>query len=239
MVHADDCLFPECIERMVELAETSPKVGIVGSYRLDGNRPAPTPGLPHTRSVVPGTEICRGTLRREHSLFGSPSTLLMRSSLVRERDNFYDEAYLHADKAVCLELLQRCDFGFVHQVLTYTRLHDESQTVTFAERYGTPFIESLLMLDQYGPSCLPHAELGERVRSAERSYYRFLGRQLLLGRRDVLRFHARHLSKHGRAVSARQLIAGAASEILAGLLDPWSLARRLRKSARRAKTRES
>src|SRR5262245_30780381 len=37
-VHADDWLFPECLDRMVELAETNPAVGIVGAYGLDGLR---------------------------------------------------------------------------------------------------------------------------------------------------------------------------------------------------------
>ncbi len=36
IVSADDWLFPECLERMVELAEAHPSVGIVGSYQLSG-----------------------------------------------------------------------------------------------------------------------------------------------------------------------------------------------------------
>src|SRR5206468_7458596 len=32
MVHADDWLFPECIARMVAVAETNSTVGIVGAY---------------------------------------------------------------------------------------------------------------------------------------------------------------------------------------------------------------
>src|SRR5438093_2584566 len=34
MVHADDWLFPECIARMVAVAETNPTVGIIGAYGL-------------------------------------------------------------------------------------------------------------------------------------------------------------------------------------------------------------
>ena len=36
VLHADDLLFPECIEQMVELAETNPSVNIVASYRVNG-----------------------------------------------------------------------------------------------------------------------------------------------------------------------------------------------------------
>src|ERR1700704_5369633 len=37
MVLADDWLFPECVERMMTLAEANPTVGIVSSYRLFGD----------------------------------------------------------------------------------------------------------------------------------------------------------------------------------------------------------
>src|SRR5260370_19743157 len=35
-VSADDWLYPECLERMVRVAEDHPSVGIVGSYQLSG-----------------------------------------------------------------------------------------------------------------------------------------------------------------------------------------------------------
>ena len=34
VVHADDWIFPECIMKMVELAEANPRVAIVGAYGL-------------------------------------------------------------------------------------------------------------------------------------------------------------------------------------------------------------
>ena len=36
VVHADDLLFPECLERMVALADRHPNIGLVGAYRLNG-----------------------------------------------------------------------------------------------------------------------------------------------------------------------------------------------------------
>jgi hypothetical protein len=35
MLYADDGLFPECLARMVAVAETTPMVGIVGTYGLN------------------------------------------------------------------------------------------------------------------------------------------------------------------------------------------------------------
>ena len=51
IVHADDWLFPECIERMVKLAEANPSVGIVGSYRLDETI-VNCDGLPYSKKGV-------------------------------------------------------------------------------------------------------------------------------------------------------------------------------------------
>jgi len=58
VVHADDTIFPECIERMVEVAEKYPSVGIVGSYRLDENQ-VNLDGLAYPENFFSGKEICR------------------------------------------------------------------------------------------------------------------------------------------------------------------------------------
>src|SRR5262245_16979334 len=36
VVSADDCLFPDCLARLVALAQAAPSVGIIGSYQLSG-----------------------------------------------------------------------------------------------------------------------------------------------------------------------------------------------------------
>ncbi len=135
VVHADDWLFPECITKMVELAEQNSTVGIVGSYRLDEDQ-VTLDRLPYPSTVVPGRKICRTSLLGGSYIFGSPTSLLLRSDLVRNRDSFYNEANLNADRVVCFDILQQADFGFVHQVLTYTRRHNESMT-SAVHRLGT------------------------------------------------------------------------------------------------------
>src|SRR5262249_49791124 len=58
MVLADDWLFPECIERMVGLAEAHPALGIVSAYGLQGAAVMWT-GLPYPSTVVSGRDVCR------------------------------------------------------------------------------------------------------------------------------------------------------------------------------------
>ena len=89
VLHADDWLFPDCLTRMVEVANAHPSVGIVGAYRLCGDH-VDLDGLPYPSTVVPGREICRSFLRLTSGLggvwvFGSPSSLLIRSDLIRRR----------------------------------------------------------------------------------------------------------------------------------------------------------
>src|SRR5262249_10035470 len=51
VVQADDWISPDCLERMVGVAETNPSVGIVGAYRLRGEA-VDLVGVPYWRSVV-------------------------------------------------------------------------------------------------------------------------------------------------------------------------------------------
>ena len=45
---------------------------------------------------------------------------MYRSSLVRDRQPFYDEWLLHEDTEKCMQILERWDFGFVLQVLSFS-----------------------------------------------------------------------------------------------------------------------
>ncbi len=216
VLHGDDLLFTECIEKMVELAEAHSEVGIVGAFRLDGDVPRPSPGIAHGRPVVSGREVVGDTLRQRYSVFGSPSNLLLRSQLVRERPDFYDARYLHADKAVCFELLERCDFGWVPQILSYTRIHDDSESSTTADRLGTKRLENLLMLREYGPRHLPADELRGLLERAEQEHYRFLARRLL--RPEVRRHHRERMADHGIPLDAWKLAVGCFREAFFRLL---------------------
>ena len=169
IVHADDTLLPECIERMVEVAERDPSVGLVGAYRLFGEEVDLDGVIPWGASVVDGATLCRYQLLGGGYVFGSPTSLLLRSDLVRARERFYDESIFRADAAVCYALLRETNFGFVHQVLTRTRLHDRSVT-TRADRLGSWWPEHILILVEFGPAYLSDEEFATRLREMCRSY---------------------------------------------------------------------
>jgi glycosyltransferase involved in cell wall biosynthesis len=209
VVLADDWLFPECIMKMVALAQSNPSVGLVGAYGLEGNGTHVIwRGLPFPRTVVPGREACRLRLLKGIYVFGAPTATLIRSDFIRKVQNFYDEANLHADSTACFRILQEADFGFVHQVLTFTRTRGESNT-TFAERMNSIPLSFLTELVQFGPSCLNPEELEQRMKSRTKEYYQILAEGLLqLRGRGYWEFHKTWLRKLGIPLSWPRLIQG-------------------------------
>jgi glycosyltransferase involved in cell wall biosynthesis len=180
-IGADDWLYPECLERMVELAEQHPDVAIVGAYWRSGPFVVPT-ALPFDGSIVAGPDLCRAYLLDMQYFPMGPSPLLFRADVVRSREPFYRGQHLHTDALACFEILQEPnDFGFVHQVLTFNRLRDNSMT-GYSRHYNTYAAQNLDVLERFGPRHLTEAELRRRVRRELSSYYNYLASQVHLRR---------------------------------------------------------
>ena len=220
VVHADDWLFSNCLAEMVNLMEANPSVGLTSAYRLVEAK-VTLDGLPYPSTVVCGREICRRTLLRELYLFGSPTSLLMRSDLVRRKADFYNSANLHADTEVCFELLRNSDFGFVHQVLTFTRRHNEA-TTSYARRLNTFLAGELTCLVRYGPEYLSSDEYELRFRRAIEGYYRFLGRKCLAGKatEELWTYHRAELGKLGLKLDRAKLMRGCISALKDLIVNP-------------------
>jgi glycosyltransferase involved in cell wall biosynthesis len=204
VIHADDWLYPECLARMVEVGERNPSVGVIGAYRLEENR-VNLDGLPYWVEVAPGRDVGRYSLLGGRYLFGSPTSLLIRSGLIRARQKFYNERNLHADTEVCYELLRETDFGFVHQVLTFTRRHNEAAT-TFANRMKTHVPGKLLVLLKYGEYYLDDDEFEKLLGMLIRRYVRSLFKgvlQLRMVRDTAYRDYHRAIVRQVSAEMAR------------------------------------
>jgi glycosyltransferase involved in cell wall biosynthesis len=214
VVHTDDWLFPDCITQMVQVAEANPSVGIVGAYVLEGNQ-VKCDGLPYPSTVVSGHEICRASLLDSNFYpFGSPTSILVRSDLIRKRKAFYNEANMHADTEVCYDVLRETDFGFVHQVLTFTRMHKQSNTSSFCKRYNTYLLGKLTLLKNYGPTYLSHAEYEQRLERRLNTYYTYLAKSILQRReKEFWAYHQEGLKKQGFSFSWGKLFRAVVSEM--------------------------
>ena len=221
VVMADDLLFPDCIMKMVSLAEDHPAVGIVGAYGLYGDGVHVIwRGVAYPRTVVPGREVCRMRLLGGPYIFGTPTATLIRSDFIRRNEKFYDEANLHADSTVCFQILQESDFGFVHQILAFSRTRGESNT-SFAEKMNSLQLGFLTDLMQFGPLCLEQHEYQERLKIQLKEYYKVFAEGLLQFRgNSYWQFHRGWLRNLGVHFSWGKLFAGFCAVVLDGLFHP-------------------
>jgi glycosyltransferase involved in cell wall biosynthesis len=176
VVSADDVIFPECLTKMVQLAEAHPSVGIVGSYQLSGGGDewgVRCTGLPYWQTVVSGREICRLYFLSALSVFGAPTANLYRCDLVRSSNEFFPNARWEADISACIKHLRDADFGFVHQILSYERRHGEQMTTTARslDAYVSSQLSDVL---EYGSYYLTEHEVEKRVNELLDEYYRSL-----------------------------------------------------------------
>ena len=214
IVFADDWIFPECLERMAALAEEHPSVGMVGAYGLQG-QVVLWQGLPYPSNVVSGREICRQRLLGGPYVFGSATSVLFRADLVRSRDPFYNESNAHAaDSEACFELLKGCDFGFVHQILTFSR-EREGSLLQASRELNASAADILHELVAYGPCYLTPDEYTERANATLSKYYDFLATCFLHRSGSVVwDYHKGKLKENG--IGFRWLsLAGAVSRKIA------------------------
>jgi glycosyltransferase involved in cell wall biosynthesis len=228
VVLGDDWIFPECLEKMVAVAEAYPSAGVVSSYQLHGQQVRST-GLPYEQRLVSGREACRQFLLQTLVLFGTQNSVLYRADLVRKRDPFYIETDVCADFEVCFALLKTSDLGFVHQVLTFSRPRPASIGAISGD-FGANFGSLLGILFAYGKECLTTEEFEACLDLQLSQYYRFLGRRAWVERdRGFWSYHRRTLAKAGIGFSRARVARAAVEQLCRSVLDPKSMSESIRR----------
>jgi len=232
IVFSDDWIFPECLEQMVSLAEGHPSVGIVGAYGLQGEE-VMWAGLPYPSRMVSGREVCRRLFLERLYVFGTSTSVLYRSDLVRSRDPFYNESNLHADMEACVAILKTYDFGFVHQILTFKRWRPESLG-TFTEDVNTLIAGHLHCLVTYGKEFLTRREYEACLHQRVSEYYNFLGVSLMRGRRDekFWNYHKRKLIDASVGFSGTHLVGAMLTRVAMAIVNPNETIQKLLKARR-------
>lgn len=236
VVFADDWLFPSCIEELVAIAELRPAIGLVSSYALAGDRISSV-GLPFPSHMVDGREICRRKLAGGVDVFGTPSAQLYRADLVRRRSKFFNEQNVHADTEACLDILQDSDFGFVHQILSYSRPRPQSNDA-LANSFETRSLGGLIIFLKYGPIYLNRDEYTRFLKNRLRDYHRVLAKNVLRCRSTAFwRFHRETLKPLGVQLDRPLLAASVMRELIMMLLRPASSAAEMKGWWREAASR--
>jgi glycosyltransferase involved in cell wall biosynthesis len=216
----DDWIFPDCLARMVALAEEYPSIGVVGTYGLQDSRIICS-GLPYSTRPFSGREICRKHLLNQIYVFGSATSLLYRADLVRRQGRLFNEANIHADTEACFALLRNSDFGFVHQVLTFTRVRPRSLT-TISNDYHTELAGMLQLLVAHGPHYLSGEEYRRCIKRHLQEYYRLLAVSWLRVRRDPVfwTYHKSKLQEAGVGFSPARLAVAIGKVIVDAAANP-------------------
>jgi glycosyltransferase involved in cell wall biosynthesis len=219
LVLGDDGLFPECLRMMVTASERDPRIGLVSSYYLDGDRVSGH-GISRTESRVTGRDACRRMLRHQYHFVGSPSAVLYRADIVRSRVPFFSPDRYHADTEAAYEILLGHDLGFIHQVLSFMRADNASISST-RRRFYPYLLDRLIVVERYGPAVLNDQEL-RTVRSvARRNYFNYLARSLLVRHdRAFWQYHRVGLATIGWRLRRRDLLPRTIAEIVRFALNP-------------------
>jgi glycosyltransferase involved in cell wall biosynthesis len=219
VVQADDYIFADCLKSMVQAIEQAGTIGLVSAYWLKGDTVRGS-GFPCRESFLQGREMARRYLRTGIWVFGSPTTVLYRSAIVREQQPFYDESLLHEDSEKCLQILKQWDFGFVHQVLSFTRADNES--ISSAVRDFKPdALDRYIVVQRWADEFLEAGEAAELKEETRRMYYRVLANEAFrLHDSAFWRYHREGLKTIGEKLNAQKLLREIARELIWMALNP-------------------
>jgi glycosyltransferase involved in cell wall biosynthesis len=231
IVSGDDFIFPECITRMVELAEANPSVGIVGAYQISGES-VKWQGLRYPRAVTTGVEMCRRIFLGGDKTFGfgSPTSLLYRADLVRKSPEFYPNPSPHSDSSTCFQCLTESDYGFVYEVLAYERIHEETQSHASAQinRFTSAYLSDVIT---YGPLFLSKKELSEKLDDTLYRYHRYLALNYLVESRgkEFWDYHKNRLAELGYPLTRFALFKATVITVLREIVNPRAAIAKIRR----------
>ncbi|WP_199085334.1 glycosyltransferase family 2 protein [Bosea sp. ASV33] len=223
VVSADDWIYPECLEKMVGLAETYPSAGIIGAYQLSGGNDiwyVRNVGLPYSQSIVAGHDICRAHLLGMQRVLGNPTSVLYRADLIRENPEFFPNATQEADISACLQHLRHSDFGFVHQILAHERIHHNRAT-TLSLQTNAYVSAEISDCQKYGDFYLSRIEKKERIEELLDQYYDYLSVSAFkLKDKTFWNYHITRLQDLGYQLDRVKLATGISKKLVDLALNP-------------------
>lgn len=219
LISADDWIYPECIAKLVELAEREPSVGIVGSYAINayGVRWSE---IPLNTCIFSGKQICRHSLLKSIDSFWTPSAVLYRAQLVKSSNAFYPGPSPSADLAAIFTYLQSWNFGFVHQILSFERIHKEAMNSKL-RLLNSFLVDRIDYLRQYGALYLQPEEIEKRREELLDEYYKYLAQSVFKFRnKEFWEFHREVLERNGYLLYSSRLAKALGLKFLDVLFNP-------------------
>jgi glycosyltransferase involved in cell wall biosynthesis len=145
-LHADDALYPACVERMVEVMERSERVGMVFARRRIEIGDETDPDMVTFREIYQDAQKQFGELgevndgRRmlsrwledsfSHNWVGEQSSVMMRREALQRLGLFNPRVRMLTDVEMWARAMFHYDIGFVDAELSTYRFHAENLTIT-------------------------------------------------------------------------------------------------------------
>jgi glycosyltransferase involved in cell wall biosynthesis len=232
IVEADNYLWSESLERMVQLASSDHEIGVVGSYYLQGPKLMGW-GIPVQRVVLPGNEVRRDHLLTDIYYLGVPTTLLFRARALAEMVPCFRPGLFFDDIELCFRLLARWKFGYVHQVLAFVRDDNNGVFNSIRDFDFIPAYRYVLAM-QFGREVLDPKELAAVRARRRKAYLRRLGHAAVAGRtREYWQFHKGVFHLIDEQLRFVALASPVLQTVIDMLLNPKSTIERLVRSKRR------
>jgi glycosyltransferase involved in cell wall biosynthesis len=235
MVQADDYIFPDCLKQMVQAFEQSESVGLVSSHWLKGGVVLGS-AFPDAVTLLRGGELARLFLRSGVYVFGSPTTVMYRSSVVRREPPFFNEGLLHEDTEKCMQILEHWDFGFVHQVLSFLRVGNESISSKY-RTFQPNALDHYILVQRYATVFLEAAEGSAIKKESKREYYNVLAQAAIRLRGAAFwRYHREGLKTLGETLDLTCLLLQIGQTVLRLAANPGIVVRAAKRSRRKTMT---
>ncbi len=190
---ADDWLFPESLEKMVNVMVKHPSAGLCSSYRLNDLH-VDMDGLNiWDGNLYDGREMLYRQLTRSIDVSGSNTTILFSLEHMRKIPRFpvvFDQEAYHEDTELIYEMMNLADVCFVYQVLSYTRRHEKAYTTTEVFRFNTLLQLNEKVLWKYKGE---NRELNRLYRDVRLKYAYFLFYKRITFDRDTIRWHKKYI----------------------------------------------
>ncbi len=163
LLPADDLMRSDCIEKMVDLAESDPEIDFVHAIDVFNDVTKPH-GLDPRQQIYDGPDYARRCLRGEVT-WVSAAHVFFRATPERLRDPYSPDGYSIFDKAFIFRALLNRKMGFIFEPLLFTR-YDDATVTSKSGGYRPSMFSSYALLLRHGPSLFERKEF-ERLRRIE------------------------------------------------------------------------
>ena len=213
---SDDTIEPTYTEKLVAVAERDSAIGVIACGVRVGSKIMDR--FPSGESFD-GKSITRAYFHDDLDLL-APQVLFRRRRYDRAPGKFFDTDNFYSDMDCVMQTMAEERVGYVHEVLAFTRVHEESQTTLISDKERVHCAEWLIWLATFGAKAMPAHEVADLRRRFQRYYFRNMMRWKFFDHNEAL--VAKHNAKLAK-ISAQPTMSDYADAVADGCLKKFGL----------------